>query len=71
MSNLLTRKQVSARCQLARTTVYRLMRSGEFPEPVRVGVRAVRWREAEIDEWLASRPRSSGDGIRRCSRRAA
>lgn len=68
MSNLLTRRQVEARFGIAKTTIYRLMRSGAFPEPVRIGARAVRWPEHEITSWLASRPRSHGDGIRRPSR---
>lgn len=61
----MTRKQVEARCGLSRTSVYRLMRCGLFPEPIRVGVRAVRWSEDEIASWLAARPRASGDGIHR------
>ena len=61
MSNLLTRREVESRFGISKTTIYRLMRSGEFPEPVRVGVRAVRWPEAEIAEWLKGRPRSQGD----------
>ena len=63
----MTRKQVEARCGIARTTIYRLMRSGLFPEPIRVGVRAVRWSEDEIASWLAARPRSHGDGIDRAT----
>ena len=62
---LLTRAEVEARCRIARTTIYRLMREGAFPEPIRIGPRAVRWRLSELDEWLAGRPYSHGDGIRR------
>ncbi len=63
MSNLLTRREVESRLGLTKSTIYRLMRSGLFPEPIRVGPRAVRWPEVEIEQWLASRPRSHGDGI--------
>ena len=65
MSNLLTRQEVEARCRIARSSIYRLMRRGQFPEPIRVGPRAVRWSENELENWLAGRPRSHGDGIRR------
>ena len=58
---LLTRPQVEARCGLSTSSVYRLMREGLFPEPIRVGRRAVRWPASEIDEWLATRPRATGD----------
>ena len=58
---LLTRAEVETRCGIARTTIYRLMRAGQFPEPVRVGPRAVRWPERELENWLASRPRATGE----------
>ena len=58
---LLRRQEVEKRCGLARTTIYRWMRAGMFPEPLRVGPRAVRWPESEIEHWLAARPRARGD----------
>ena len=58
---LLRREEVEIRCAIARTTIYRLMRCGQFPEPIKIGPRAVRWPESEIDKWLASRPRASGE----------
>jgi prophage regulatory protein len=57
---LLRLSEVRTRTALARTTIYRKMREGSFPEPLKVGVRAVRWLESEIDSWLSSRPRASG-----------
>lgn len=64
MSRLLTRPQVERRTGLARSTLYRMMRSNRFPLPVRVGRRAVRWPESEIEHWIATRPRSNGFDIR-------
>ena len=58
---LLRRDEVEARTGLARTTIYRNMREGSFPEPVRVGARAVRWPASEIETWPAGRPRASGE----------
>ncbi len=58
---LLTRRDIEKRCQIARTTIYRLMRAGQFPEPIKIGPRAVRWPQSEIEAWLASRPRATGD----------
>ena len=63
--HLLTRREVEARCGLSRSSVYRLMRQGLFPEPIRVAVRAVRWREREIEDWLSTRPRATGDSLSR------
>ena len=59
---LLTRREVEVRAGLSRSSLYRLMRQGLFPEPIRVGVRAVRWPLSEIEAWIASRLRASGDG---------
>lgn len=58
---LLTRRQVGARCGLSTSSIYRLMREGLFPEPIRIGRRAVRWPQLEINAWLATRPRATGD----------
>ena len=58
---LLTRAEVEKRCGVSRSTVYRWMRTGQFPEPVRVGPRAVRWPASEIEAYLESRPRARGE----------
>ena len=58
---LLRLSEVQPRTGLSRTTIYRKMRDGSFPEPLKIGVRAVRWPESEIAAWLAARPRASGD----------
>lgn len=40
---------------LSCSTIYDLMAKGQFPRPVRIGVRAVGWVESEIADWIASR----------------
>ncbi len=57
---LLRRAQVEERTGLARSTIYRWMRRGEFPEPVRLGRSAVRWRESTITRWLDAQPDATG-----------
>ncbi|MDE0236527.1 MAG: AlpA family transcriptional regulator [bacterium] len=57
----MTCPQVEALCRLSTSSIYRLMSDGLFPKPIRVGRRAVRWYASEIDAWLASRPRATGD----------
>ena len=59
-ARLLTRPEVERLTRLSTSSVYRLMRIGYFPRPIRVGSKAVRWPVAEIEDWLASRPRSHG-----------
>ena len=58
---MLRLSEVRTRTALGRSTIYRLMRDGSFPEPLKIGPRAVRWWESEIEAWLAARPRSTGD----------
>ena len=58
---LLRLSEVQTRTALARSTIYRKMRDGSFPEPLKIGVRAVRWPESETKAWLAARPRATGD----------
>ena len=45
---------------LSRATIYRKMRKGQFPKPLKLGDRAVRWRQSEVEGWLASLPRAAG-----------
>lgn len=58
----LTRAEVEKRTGLARSSIYRLMRRDGFPEPHRIGERAVRWSRQELEEWLGRRPRATGQG---------
>ena len=59
-SRLLSRQEVEAVCQLSRSSLYRLMRLNRFPLPVRIGIRAVRWPQSEIESWISQRPRATG-----------
>ena len=58
---LLTRREVERRTGLSRSTLYRKMREGTFPVPLKVSERAVRWRESDIRAYVDSRPRSYGE----------
>ena len=55
-NRLLRRRQVEEITGIGRSSIYRLMKSGEFPQRVRVGRNAVRWRESDITAWVESRP---------------
>lgn len=50
------RPEVEALTGISRSTIYRLMDANEFPRPIRLTRKAVGWKEADILEWLASRP---------------
>ena len=59
---LLRREDVEKITHLKRSSIYRLMRKGKFPLPIRIGERAVCWQLSEIELWLESRPRAMGRG---------
>ena len=58
---LLRRREVERITGVSRASIYRLMRNGSFPLPVRVGSTAVRWKESDIADWIESRPLATGD----------
>ena len=58
---ILRLREVQQQTRLSKATIYRLLRSGAFPKPIRLGVRAVGWRTEEIDEWLDGRERAGSD----------
>lgn len=49
---------VKARTGLSRSTIYLRISEGTFPRPVQLGVRAVGWLDAEIDDWLDNQIKS-------------
>ena len=53
--SLLTAAEVSARVKFSRVHIYRLIRRGQFPRPMKLGPRRSAWLEEEISEWVAGR----------------
>lgn len=53
---ILRMPQVIEKTGLARATVYKLVKGGSFPKPLKLGARAVGWRVADVQRWLESRP---------------
>ena len=46
---------------LSRTSLWRRVRAGDFPAPVRLGgqgSRAVGWRRADVERWLEGLPKA-------------
>lgn len=46
--------EVMAKTGLSRSTIYAYTDAGYFPSKVNVGVRAIGWRETEVNAWLKS-----------------
>ena len=50
------REQVQSQTSLGRSSLYALIKKGDFPKPVKLtGARAVAWSSHAIDAWVASR----------------
>lgn len=47
--------EVIKKTGLGRTTLYRMSTSGEFPESISLGGKAMGWIEAEVDRWIEAR----------------
>ena len=58
---LLRREEVEERFGVSRSWIYSQMRAGRFPEPIRISLRAVRWRVRDLDKWAAERPVAHGE----------
>ena len=53
---LLDMETVARLAGLHRVSIYRLIRAGKFPQPLKIGEKAVRWRESDIKDWQDSLP---------------
>ena len=60
---LINRHEVERQTGLSTSAIYVKMRRGIFPRPIKVGERAVRWRQSEITAWIESRPRAGGESV--------
>ena len=49
---VLTLREVIAKTCLGKSSIYDLIKSGEFPAPLKLTVRKSGWLEIEIDQWL-------------------
>jgi predicted DNA-binding transcriptional regulator AlpA len=48
---MLTVKDVALLTHMSRVTLYRLVRAGNFPVPVAISGRSIRWTEDDIAVW--------------------
>lgn len=55
-TRLLKQTSVLSKCALSKSELYRRLKAGTFPKPLRQSARAVAWRESDVDAWIASLP---------------
>ena len=60
LCRLLRRTEITALTGLARTTIYDMVRRGDFPPPLRLSRNYAAWREDDVQDWLNSRPVTLG-----------
>ena len=44
-------REVTEVLGISKTTIYELLKRGEFPQPVKIGTKAVRWPADAIERW--------------------
>ena len=57
---LLRATEVEKMVGFKRQWIHRLIKQDRFPQPIRIGPRAVRWRADEIEVWIDSKLRGHG-----------
>ena len=62
----LTIKDVQRETGLSRSLIYKMIKEGLFPGPVKAGLRSSRWVEYEIEDWKIDRinNRDHGRGVK-------
>ncbi|CRM57415.1 AlpA family transcriptional regulator [Pseudomonas sp. 25 R 14] len=52
---IMRRDEVEQKTGFKRAQLYSLMKAGKFPQPKRIGQRAVGWDSQEIERWVVER----------------
>ncbi len=59
MLRFLSLKETAARVNVNRATIYRWQELGKFPRAVRLSEHRIAFREADVNEWMQSRPEAA------------
>jgi prophage regulatory protein len=54
MDRIIRAAEVAKALSCSKPHLYSLIRRGQFPAGVMIGIRSRGWRESEVSEWLAS-----------------
>jgi prophage regulatory protein len=50
---------------LSKSTIYRLIKAGQFPEPISLSPGRVAWQKSDIETFISSRPLANAQGVGR------
>ena len=53
-----TRQELEKIFKVSPATIYRWIKEGNFPKPVRLGANMVRWKASDIEAWMTDRETS-------------
>jgi len=62
---MLRLREVMVATGLARSTIYKMMREGAFPLPIKLSLRAVAWRSDDLNNWIHDRSSATTNRILR------
>jgi prophage regulatory protein len=54
-TTILRLPELRKRIGLGRSSIYALVKRGQFPRPIHLSARAVGWSQAEVEQWIAER----------------
>lgn len=57
---IIGKKEMCKKLGVGETTLYRMVKRGDFPAPIQISPRRVGWEENEGDTYIDSRPRVGG-----------
>jgi prophage regulatory protein len=52
---LIKLKEVMKLTALGRSSIYKLMKDGSFPQSISLGERSIAWEEGEVEDWVQIR----------------
>lgn len=52
IEKILRLQRVIDKTGLSKSSIYAFIKDDKFPKSIRLGVRAVGWRESDIDNWI-------------------
>jgi prophage regulatory protein len=58
-TRLLAKPHVLERTTWSDTTLWRRVRAGDFPRPIRISPGRVAWRESDVEAWIKARAESA------------
>jgi prophage regulatory protein len=54
---ILKLREVSSLTKLSNSTIYRLIKTGDFPKPIKLATHASGWLLVDIEDWIESKRR--------------